>query len=68
MLLGYVIDAPVVLLPVLVGAMPRREVRQALASLPAFFVLRIVNASFFLEALVTECLLGRSFHIYEKGH
>jgi biofilm PGA synthesis N-glycosyltransferase PgaC len=67
-LLGYVIDAPAVLVPVLAGAAPRREVGRAIASLPAFFVLRTVNAVFFLRAVCAELLLGRSFHVYEKGH
>jgi len=67
-LLGYVIDAPAVLVPVLAGAVRRREVPRALASLPAFFVLRTVNALFFLQAASAEFLLGRSWHVYEKGH
>jgi biofilm PGA synthesis N-glycosyltransferase PgaC len=68
LLLGYVIDAPAILVPVLVGAAPRREVRRALASFPAFFVLRTVNAVFFLEALWSEWVVGRRLSVYEKGH
>ena len=67
-LLGYVIDAPAVLVPVLAGAVRRREVGRALASVPAFFVLRTVNALFFLRAALAEFVLGRSLHVYEKGH
>jgi len=67
-LLGYVIDAPAVLVPVIAGASSRREVGQAIASVPAFFVLRTVNAVFFLRAACAELLLGRSFHVYQKGH
>lgn len=67
-LLGYLIDAPAVLVPVLVGAARRGEVRRALASIPAFFVLRTVNAIFFLRAACAELVLGRSLHVYEKGH
>lgn len=67
-LLGYVIDAPAVLVPVVVGAVQRRELGRALASVPAFFVLRTVNALFFLRAVWVELVLGRSFRIYEKGH
>src|SRR6266446_9076305 len=66
-LLGYLIDAPVVLVPVLVGATRRREVLRALASVPAFFVLRTVNAVFFLRAVCAELVLGRSLRVYEKG-
>ena len=67
-LLGYVIDAPAVLVPVLAGAVRRREVGRALASIPAFFVLRTVNALFFLRAFFAELVLGRPFKVYEKGH
>jgi len=67
-LLGYVIDAPAVLVPVLAGAARRREIGRALASVPAFFVLRTVNAAFFLRAVCAELVLGRSLHVYEKGH
>ncbi len=68
LLLGYAIDGPAVLVPVLAGAIPRRETRRALASLPAFFVLRTVNAVFFLRAFWFEVVLRRSFLTYEKGH
>jgi biofilm PGA synthesis N-glycosyltransferase PgaC len=68
LLLGYVIDVPAVAVPVLVGATARRETLRAVASLPAFFVLRTVNAVFFVSAAVREWLLGRSMLVYEKGH
>jgi biofilm PGA synthesis N-glycosyltransferase PgaC len=68
LLLGYVIDVPAVLVPVLVGAAPRREIGRALASMPAFLVLRTVNALFFLGAAWNEWVVGRSFRTYEKGH
>lgn len=68
LLLGYVIDVPAVLVPVVAGAIPRRELRRALASLPAFFVLRTVNAVFFLMAAWAELVAGRSLRVYEKGH
>jgi len=67
-LLGYVIDAPAVLVPVVAGAARRGEIRRAIASVPAFFVLRTVNAVYFLRAVCAELLLGRPFHVYEKGH
>ncbi|HUH12225.1 MAG TPA: glycosyltransferase family 2 protein [Longimicrobiales bacterium] len=67
-LLGYVIDVPALLVPLLVGAAPRREVGRALASLPAFFVLRTVNGLFFVEAAWSEWVRGRRFTTYEKGH
>lgn len=68
LLLGYLIDAPALLVPVLVGAVPRGETRRALASMPAFFVLRTVNAVFFLAAVWSEMVMGKRFHSYEKGH
>jgi biofilm PGA synthesis N-glycosyltransferase PgaC len=68
LLLGYVIDAPAIFIPVMVGAIPRREAGRALACFPAFFVLRTVNAVFFLRALWSELIMRRSFLIYEKGH
>jgi cellulose synthase/poly-beta-1,6-N-acetylglucosamine synthase-like glycosyltransferase len=68
LLLGYLIDAPAIMVPVLVGAIPRGETRRALASLPAFFILRTVNAVFFLGAVWSELVMNHGFHKYEKGH
>jgi len=68
LLLGYLIDAPALALPVLAGAISRGETRRAMVSLPAFFVLRTVNAVFFLSAVWSELVMGRGFHRYEKGH
>lgn len=67
-LLGYVIDVPAIIIPVMAGALPRGEGRKALASVPSFFILRTVNAVFFLLAVWTELVRGRRFQIYEKGH
>jgi cellulose synthase/poly-beta-1,6-N-acetylglucosamine synthase-like glycosyltransferase len=68
LLLGYVIDVPAVLVPVMAGAIERREPVRALASMPAFFLLRTVNAIFFLRAAWVELVRGRTFNTYEKGH
>jgi poly-beta-1,6-N-acetyl-D-glucosamine synthase len=68
LLLGYVIDVPAVMVPVVAGASRRGEVGRALASIPAFLLLRTVNAMFFLRAICSEWVLGRSFRTYEKGH
>jgi biofilm PGA synthesis N-glycosyltransferase PgaC len=68
LLLGYVIDIPAVAIPVVIGAYGRREVRRAIASLPGFFVLRTVNAVFFLSAIWRELVLRRPLLVYEKGH
>jgi cellulose synthase/poly-beta-1,6-N-acetylglucosamine synthase-like glycosyltransferase len=67
-LLAYLIDAPVVMVPVLWHAVERGEVRRALASLPGFFVLRVVNGGFMLGALWREFVAGRPLLVYEKGH
>ena len=68
LLLGYVIDIPAVAVPVLVGAAKRGETSRALLSLPAFFVLRTVNAMYFLKAAWLELVMNRPFTTYEKGH
>ncbi len=68
LLVGYVIDLPIVLVPVLFTAWKRKEVFRALASLPSFFILRIVNSFFILEAFFTELIMKKSFRVYEKGH
>jgi cellulose synthase/poly-beta-1,6-N-acetylglucosamine synthase-like glycosyltransferase len=67
-LLGYVIDVPALLVPIVIGAAKRGELLRALASFPAFLLLRTVNALFFLEAVWTEWVRRRPFLIYEKGH
>ncbi len=67
-LLGYLIDMPAVAVPVLFAARKRREVRRALASLPGFFVLRLVNSVFLLKALWLEVVVHRPLKVYEKGH
>ncbi|HEY2555970.1 MAG TPA: glycosyltransferase family 2 protein [Diaminobutyricibacter sp.] len=68
LLLLYILDAPLILVPVLVEAVPRREVRKALISFPAFIVTRLLGSVFTLRALWTELVRDRQFHVYEKGH
>jgi biofilm PGA synthesis N-glycosyltransferase PgaC len=67
-LLGYLIDGPAVLVPVLASAAPRKEVGRAIASLPAFWILRAVNAAHLLAAFWAEFVRRRPFRVYEKGH
>jgi cellulose synthase/poly-beta-1,6-N-acetylglucosamine synthase-like glycosyltransferase len=67
-LLVYLVDAPVVMIPVLWQAAERGELRRAAASLPGFFVLRVVNGVFMLRALWNELVVGRPLLVYEKGH
>ena len=67
-LIVYVLDAPALLVPVLMQASKRNEFWRALASVPAFFVLRVVNCVFVLEAIWSEFIIGRRLAVYEKGH
>ncbi len=67
-LLVYVLDAPALMVPVLAQAARRREFGAALASIPSFFVLRVVNCTFVLEAIWSELIVGRRLMTYEKGH
>jgi biofilm PGA synthesis N-glycosyltransferase PgaC len=67
-LLAYLIDAPVVMVPVIWQAVERRETGRALLSLPGFFVLRVVNGAFMLRAFWNEMVVGRPLRVYEKGH
>jgi len=65
--LGYVVDLPIVAIPVLMAARRRRETWLALCSLPCFFILRLANCWFMLRAVLDEGR-GRRFTQYEKGH
>jgi poly-beta-1,6-N-acetyl-D-glucosamine synthase len=67
-LLAYLVDAPVVLVPVLWQAIGRGEIGRALTSFPSFFVLRIVNGFYMLWAVWRELIVGRPLVVYEKGH
>jgi cellulose synthase/poly-beta-1,6-N-acetylglucosamine synthase-like glycosyltransferase len=67
-LLGYVLDAPLVAVPVLIDARKRGELRQSLISFPCYFPLRVANAIMMLSALFKECVLRRPLLVYEKGH
>ena len=67
-LLAYLVDAPVLLVPVLWQAIARGETSKALLSFPSFFVLRIVNGYYMLNAALRELVLRRPLLVYEKGH
>ncbi len=67
-LLGYLIDAPAVVVPVLVKGWQRKEMARTLTSIPSFFVLRIVNGLFMLKAFWDEFVMRRPLKVYEKGH
>jgi biofilm PGA synthesis N-glycosyltransferase PgaC len=68
LLLAYVLDLPAIGVPVAIAAARHGRVRHALASLPSFFVLRMVNSLFLLEALWKEFVVNRPLLVYEKGH
>ena len=67
-LFAYLVDAPVILVPVLWLAIRRREALKALVSFPSYFVLRTVNGVFILIALLREFVLRRPLMVYEKAH
>lgn len=67
-LLGYIIDAPIVFIPVIFMGIIRKEVRRVLVSFPSFFVLRTVNGIFMLEAIWSELIQQKRLAVYEKGH
>jgi poly-beta-1,6-N-acetyl-D-glucosamine synthase len=68
LLLVYVLDAPALMAPVLTQAIRRKEFWRAVSCIPAFFVLRIVNSVFILEAVWSEMIVRRPLLVYEKGH
>jgi len=67
-LLVYILDAPALMVPVLTQAARRGEFWRALRSIPAFFIVRVVNCLFVLEAIWSEMIVGRRLVLYEKGH
>ncbi len=67
-LLAYLIDLPAIAIPVFFTSHGRNNILRVLASLPAFFVLRTVNAYFLLRAVWNEWVVGRPLLVYEKGH
>ena len=67
-LLVYILDAPALMVPVLTQAAQRKEFWRALTSIPAFFVVRVINCVFVLEAIWSELVVRRPLLVYEKGH
>ena len=67
-LIVYILDAPALMVPVLMQGARRNEFWKALVSVPSFFVLRVVNCVFVLEAIWSEFIIGRRLAVYEKGH
>jgi biofilm PGA synthesis N-glycosyltransferase PgaC len=67
-LLGYIIDAPAVFIPVALAAARRRELRCALISFPCYYVLRVLSAAMMLKAIWLESVMRKPLLVYEKGH
>jgi biofilm PGA synthesis N-glycosyltransferase PgaC len=67
-LLGYIIDAPAVVIPVALAAARRRELRRALISFPCYYVLRVLNAVMMVKAIWLETVMRKPLLVYEKGH
>jgi cellulose synthase/poly-beta-1,6-N-acetylglucosamine synthase-like glycosyltransferase len=67
-LLGYVIDAPVIMVPTFIIAARRKELKLAIISFPSLLVLRVVNGFIFLKAVWFEIVLRQHLVTYEKGH
>jgi poly-beta-1,6-N-acetyl-D-glucosamine synthase len=65
---GYFFDLPIIAVPLLVAGYERSQLTCSLMSLPAFVIMRQLNAYFMLRAFWSEFVLRRSFHHYEKGH
>lgn len=66
--LGYFIDAPMLLIPAFVTAWKRGETGKFLVSIPSFFIMRMVNSIFVLEAFWTEMILRKRLTEFVKGH
>lgn len=67
-LLAYLMDLPGIIFPVLLQAAKRREIGKALASIPAFYVLRFVNFYFMLKAFFDEFVANKPLKTFVKGH
>jgi biofilm PGA synthesis N-glycosyltransferase PgaC len=67
-LLAYVIDLPAIIVPALFTDEGRKNAGRVIASVPAFFVLRTVNAYFILHAVWLEWIRRKPLKVYEKGH
>jgi biofilm PGA synthesis N-glycosyltransferase PgaC len=66
-LVGYVIDLPLLAIPVLMTARARRRTGLALSSIPCFYALRFANCWFMFRAVFDEAR-GHRLSLYEKGH
>jgi len=67
-LLGYLIDLPGIIFPVLLQAASRGEVFKAIKCIPAFYVLRFVNFYFMIKAFFDELVMNKPLRTFVKGH
>jgi biofilm PGA synthesis N-glycosyltransferase PgaC len=67
-LLGYFLDIPAVAVPVLIQAAKRKEIKLALTSIPAFWVMRWVNCVYMMRAFWRELVVRQKLDKFEKGH
>lgn len=65
-LLGYVIDLPAFILPVLIKGILEGEFLLVLTGLPSYVVLRILNSLFIFEAFWNEIILNKKIE-YSKA-
>jgi len=64
----YAVDCLIVAGPILWKGHRLGMLRQALASLPFVYVLRLMNLYYFWRALILECLFRRQLRVFQKGH
>lgn len=67
-LLGYFLDIPAVAVPVLIQAAKRKEIKLALTSIPAFWVMRWINCVYMIRAFWREFVVNQKLEKFEKGH
>ena len=61
-------DTVFVSIPAIWKGIKMKLLREVIISMPCFFILRTLNTIILYEAFISEFLLGKSFHTYEKGH
>jgi cellulose synthase/poly-beta-1,6-N-acetylglucosamine synthase-like glycosyltransferase len=64
----YVVDLPIVLIPVVLESRRHGLLMKAIPATLAFLVLRLVNSVYFVRAVWSELMIGNRLTVYEKGH
>jgi biofilm PGA synthesis N-glycosyltransferase PgaC len=65
---AFLTDALFISIPPLVKSIKMKNTKMVLGSIPAYFILRTINAFYFWSAFIKEIVLKKTFHKYEKGH